>query len=380
MTEVLPVTDVTVAEIDEAGDGDGVLVGHPLPGVDVRVSAVDDDGRATGPLTDEAGVLGEIVVRAAHKKDRYDRLWATERASSRDPGWHRTGDVGRLDADGRLWIGGRLGHVITTPEGPLAPVRIEQAVQQLPAVRQAACVGVGPRGTQAVVVIVVADDAPEGLADLAADRCRARLLPASTSPPSSCVASCPSTSGTARRSTGRRWRTGPRRGSPAGPDGAPRHEGARHRRPGLLGSAVVRELASRGHDVTELPALDGGPRARVSARCWATSPIRLAVAARSGRAGRRRPPGGAGLDGRPVGGVRAGQRRGHAHRRSMPRRGGRRGADGPGVVAVGRARGGAARGSAGGRGRPCPCARQLRAEQGAWPSCWPWPPTRPASP
>ena len=85
-------------------------------------------------------------MRAAHKKDRYDRLWATERASSRDPGWHRTGDVGRLDAEGRLWIGGRLGHVITTPDGPIAPVRIEQAVQQLASVRQAACVGVGPRG------------------------------------------------------------------------------------------------------------------------------------------------------------------------------------------------------------------------------------------
>jgi olefin beta-lactone synthetase len=166
MTEVLPVTDVTVGEIDAAGDGDGVLVGRPLPGVDVRVSAVDADGRATGPLTDEAGVLGEIVVRAAHKKDRYDRLWATERASSRDPGWHRTGDVGRLDAEGRLWIGGRLGHVITTPDGPLAPVRIEQAVQQVPRVRQAACVGVGPRGTQAVVVIVVSDGASAGLADL----------------------------------------------------------------------------------------------------------------------------------------------------------------------------------------------------------------------
>jgi acyl-CoA synthetase (AMP-forming)/AMP-acid ligase II len=166
MTEVLPVTEVTVREIDEAGDGDGVLVGRPLSGVDVRISAVDQDGRATGPLTDEAGVLGEVVVRAAHKKDRYDRLWATERASSRDPGWHRTGDVGRLDAEGRLWIGGRLGHVITTPAGPVAPVRIEQAVQHLPVVRQAACVGVGPRGTQAVVVIVVADRATEGLADL----------------------------------------------------------------------------------------------------------------------------------------------------------------------------------------------------------------------
>ena len=166
MTEVLPVTDVTIGEIDAAGAGDGVLVGRPVPGVDLRISPVDSDGRAEGALTSEPGVLGEVVVRAPHLKDRYDRLWATERASSRNPGWHRTGDVGVLDTDGRLWIGGRLAHVMTTASGPVAPVRIEQAVQTLPRVLQAACVGVGPRGTQQVVVIVVTDHHRTGLADL----------------------------------------------------------------------------------------------------------------------------------------------------------------------------------------------------------------------
>ena len=111
-------------------------------------------------------ILGEIVVRAPHQKDRYDRLWATERAASRDPGWHRTGDIGHLDRQGRLWVGGRLSHVITTPHGPLAPVGIEQAVQQLPDVVQAAAVGVGPVGTQQVVVVVVTEAGRKGLADL----------------------------------------------------------------------------------------------------------------------------------------------------------------------------------------------------------------------
>lgn len=166
MTEVLPVTDVSIAEIDAAGEGDGVLVGRPLPGVEVRISAVDSDGLATGPLSSEPGILGEVVVRAGHGKDRYDRLWATQRASARDAGWHRTGDVGQLDAEGRLWIGGRLAHVVTTPHGPLAPVGVEQAVERLPQVRQAACVGVGPVGTQVIVLVVVADDASDGLADL----------------------------------------------------------------------------------------------------------------------------------------------------------------------------------------------------------------------
>ena len=166
MTEALPVCDVTVDEIDAAGPGDGVLVGTPLPGVRVRISAVDASGVASGPLVDEPDVLGEVVVSGPHLKERYDRLWATQRASARDAGWHRTGDVGHLDADGRLWIGGRLGHVITTPDGPLAPVGVEQRVERLDRVRHAACVGVGPVGTQATVLVVVTDDPRDGLADL----------------------------------------------------------------------------------------------------------------------------------------------------------------------------------------------------------------------
>lgn len=167
MTEALPVCDVTIQEIDAAGPGEGVLVGHPLAGVEVRISAVDDDGVASGPLSAVPEVLGEVVVRGAHLKQRYDRLWATQRASARDVGWHRTGDIGHLDADGRLWIGGRLGHVITTADGPLAPVGVEQRVEGVDGIRYAACVGVGPIGTQVPVVVVVTDDAHDGLADLA---------------------------------------------------------------------------------------------------------------------------------------------------------------------------------------------------------------------
>ena len=155
MTEVLPVTDVSLAEIEAAGTGDGVCVGRPLPGVEVRVSPLSVDGRADGALTDRPGVPGEVCVRAAHVKDRYDALWALERSTSRDPGWHRTGDVGHLDADGRLWIEGRLQHVVTTAAGPVTPVGVEQRVEALDGVSAAAAVGVGPAGAQVVVVVVV---------------------------------------------------------------------------------------------------------------------------------------------------------------------------------------------------------------------------------
>jgi olefin beta-lactone synthetase len=121
----------------------------------VRVSPLSPDGKADGGLTDRPGVPGEVCVRAAHVKDRYDALWALERSTSRDPGWHRTGDVGHLDADGRLWIEGRLQHVVTTAAGPVTPVGIEQRVEAVDGVSAAAAVGVGPAGAQVVVVVVV---------------------------------------------------------------------------------------------------------------------------------------------------------------------------------------------------------------------------------
>jgi olefin beta-lactone synthetase len=112
-------------------------------------------GVADGPLTSSPGVPGEVCVRGPHVKDRYDGLWATERAAGRDPGWHRTGDVGHLDGAGRLWIEGRLAHVITTAEGPVTPVAPEQRIERLDAVSAAAVVGVGPEGAQVVVAVVV---------------------------------------------------------------------------------------------------------------------------------------------------------------------------------------------------------------------------------
>jgi acyl-CoA synthetase (AMP-forming)/AMP-acid ligase II/pimeloyl-ACP methyl ester carboxylesterase len=155
MTEALPVTDTHAAEIEAAGSGDGVCVGRPLRGVEVRVSPLTALGDADGPLTDAPGTTGEVCVRAPHVKDRYDALWATERASSRDPGWHRTGDVGHLDAAGRLWIEGRLPHVVATADGVVTPIGIEQRIEALDAVPAAAAVGVGPAGAQVVVAVVV---------------------------------------------------------------------------------------------------------------------------------------------------------------------------------------------------------------------------------
>lgn len=157
MTEAMPVADITAGGVTTAGPGNGVCVGRPLAGVEVAISpmVVGPSGIMDADLTADLDVTGEVCVSAAHVKERYDRLWATEHASSRTRGWHRTGDVGHLDDAGRLWIEGRRVHVIHTATGLVTPVGLEQAVERLPAVQAAAVVGVGPPGVQQVVVVVV---------------------------------------------------------------------------------------------------------------------------------------------------------------------------------------------------------------------------------
>jgi acyl-coenzyme A synthetase/AMP-(fatty) acid ligase/pimeloyl-ACP methyl ester carboxylesterase len=171
MTEVLPVADIDLDGLDAAGLGNGVCVGRPVPGVRVELAPLDEDGVPGHDRTTDPQVTGEVCVRAAHIKARYDRLWVTDRAATPAPGWHRTGDVGHFDADGRLWIEGRLVHVIVTAAGPVTPVGIERRVEAVPGVRRAAAVGVGPRGAAQVVVVVEragvrrAGLAPAGLRD-----------------------------------------------------------------------------------------------------------------------------------------------------------------------------------------------------------------------
>lgn len=170
MTEALPLTDVTLGTIRQAsrdgdaagaavaGAGNGVCVGTAVHGAELGVTALGADGVPGDEVTTGAGVTGEIVARAPHVKDRYDRLWATEHLSTQLPGWHRTGDVGHFDAAGRLWVEGRLAHVIVAAGGVLTPVAAEHAAQTVPGVGRVAVVGVGPVGRQ--VPVAVAETVP----------------------------------------------------------------------------------------------------------------------------------------------------------------------------------------------------------------------------
>lgn len=174
MTEVLPVADISLEEVEAAGQGTGVCVGLPVQDVDVAISALDEDGAAVGELTVEPSVVGEICIRAAHARDRYDKLWVTNQAASAPAGWHRSGDVGHLDTEGRLWVEGRMVHLITTAAGVVTPVGIEHATAAVSGVARAAAVGVGPAGTRQVVLVVELDEGPRSPA-LASDELTDRI-------------------------------------------------------------------------------------------------------------------------------------------------------------------------------------------------------------
>ena len=176
MTEVLPVADINLAEIDKVGVGHGVCVGHPVAGVDVIIEPASS----------------EVLIRAPWLSTGYDRLWQTE-ANARPTDadgrtWHRSGDVGHLDRDGRLWIEGRTAHVIHTAEGSVTPVPIEVAVEHALADTRVAATGVGPRGCQQTVVVVERRGATPGLADAAL----AKQVRAATSQPIAAVLVAPS--------------------------------------------------------------------------------------------------------------------------------------------------------------------------------------------
>ena len=165
MTEALPLTEVTLDEL-RSERGNGVLVGRPLPGVDVTIAPLDVRGVPATVTGDHPGVTGEIVVRSAWMRERYDRRWATQHRADSPRGWHRTGDVGQLDEAGRLWVEGRLAHVIVGPQGPITPVAGELAAQRAANVPLAALVGVGPAGAQVVAAVLLMPGPVLGLADV----------------------------------------------------------------------------------------------------------------------------------------------------------------------------------------------------------------------
>jgi malonyl-CoA/methylmalonyl-CoA synthetase len=133
-------------------------VGYPLSGVELRIA----DGAEVGVIE----IRGPSVFKG---------YWRNPTKTAEDftaDGYFRTGDVGRCDADGRVWISGRAKDLIISGGFNVYPREVEMVLDELPGVTESAVIGVPhPDFGEGVVAIV------EGQGDAAAliAECRRQL-------------------------------------------------------------------------------------------------------------------------------------------------------------------------------------------------------------
>jgi acyl-CoA synthetase (AMP-forming)/AMP-acid ligase II len=166
-TEALPVASISSDEIlgstrKETDRGAGVCVGRPVRGMRVKIIRITDEPiRAwSEDLIVPFGQIGEIVVQGpVVSRDYFQRPEATKLAKIVEPArpgrfWHRMGDLGYRDAQGRIWFCGRKSHRVTTAAGTLCTIPCEAVFNTHPAVARTALVGVGPPGRMRPVLCV----------------------------------------------------------------------------------------------------------------------------------------------------------------------------------------------------------------------------------
>lgn len=117
-------------------------VGRPMPGNEI---VIDGDGAVK---VRGAGLFGGYLGEPAPPPFDAD-------------GYYRTGDLGRFDDDGYLYLSGRSGDMIKTSTGRrIAPAGIEARLSGLPGIDQVMVVGNGRKGLVALCTCVGGDDAP----------------------------------------------------------------------------------------------------------------------------------------------------------------------------------------------------------------------------
>jgi acyl-CoA synthetase (AMP-forming)/AMP-acid ligase II len=194
-TEALPVASIGSAEIlgatrHETERGAGVCVGRPVSGVCIAIIKISDDPIPvwSDDLLVPDGEVGEIAVRGPVVTRAYDRRpEANALAKIDDPRsgqggfWHRMGDLGYRDPQGRIWFCGRKSQRVITDEGTFYTIPCEAVFNTHPDVARTALVGVGPPGRMRPVLCVEPRAWPRSRGDR--ERLRRSLLDLGASQP-----------------------------------------------------------------------------------------------------------------------------------------------------------------------------------------------------
>jgi malonyl-CoA/methylmalonyl-CoA synthetase len=117
------------------GERRGGTVGFPLPGVTLRV--VDGQGTELA-----SGDIGDIQVKGPNVFAGYWRMPEKTAEEFTEDGYFKTGDVGRIDADGYVTIVGRSKDLIISGGYNVYPAELESFINDLPGVAESAVVGV----------------------------------------------------------------------------------------------------------------------------------------------------------------------------------------------------------------------------------------------
>jgi acyl-CoA synthetase (AMP-forming)/AMP-acid ligase II/acetyltransferase-like isoleucine patch superfamily enzyme/acyl carrier protein len=142
MADLEKIFGVPVVESYGMTEASHQMASNPLPPLPRKPGSV---GLASGPdmgIMDEAGnllppgAIGEVVIRGANVTSGYENNPKANQSSFTN-GWFRTGDQGRFDSDGYLFLTSRLKEIINRGGEKIAPKEVDEVLLQHPAVAQA---------------------------------------------------------------------------------------------------------------------------------------------------------------------------------------------------------------------------------------------------
>ncbi len=195
---------VTALPTGEADDHPG-SAGWALPGIEIRIADPDPAG------------AGQILVQSPARFSGYLGDTAGTAATLTETGWLRTGDIGRLDDDGRLSVLDRRTDLIVRGGENISPVEVEDVLRAHPAIVDAAVVARRDPawGQVPVAAIVLRDDIADPGDDELIRHCRDRLVAFKVPAEIVRVASLPRTDGAKLRRGEVRARLDPAPDAPA---------------------------------------------------------------------------------------------------------------------------------------------------------------------
>ncbi|WP_133407076.1 olefin beta-lactone synthetase [Parashewanella tropica] len=150
-TESLPISMLASDELFETqeltNNGAGICVGRPISGMQIKIIDITEQDINGLAQADELGVdqVGEIIVTADVVSQSYYQRQAATQASKIQDGekiWHRMGDLGYLDVDGKLWMCGRKAHRVDAENKRYYSIPCERIFNTHPSVKLSALVGV----------------------------------------------------------------------------------------------------------------------------------------------------------------------------------------------------------------------------------------------